>query len=464
MKKKTTEAPTASTSSAVPTVSTVLDTGACVELVFDPTAHQTRFVVSGDRTWNYTDTIARADETLVPYSASNSLLQHGVVLFPSAPADYGSEAVLVSEIETYIHKYVDLTAAFQRIAAHYVLLSWVYDHFNEVPYLRVRGDYGTGKSRFLLVVGSIMYKPIFASGASTVSPVFHMLDQFRGTLVLDEADFRFSDEKAEMVKILNNGNAQGFPVLRTMVNDKREFSPRAFHVFGPKLVGTRGCYDDLALESRFVTEEMNPGSLRPNIPVSLPDEQKVEALALRNKLLLYRMRHIGRAFEAEFVADLQLEGRIKQMISPLLCVATNSNVRDEMVAYAQKRSRDLKDERGMTAEAQVLEAIRALLSKDAASTITLKAITEEFVRHFKQEYHERITNRWVGSIMRKRLLLTPRKSHGVYVLPTDEIAKLTVLFEKFGITTIDEIATVGRDHALPLDGSMSRVSDYPEIN
>ena len=54
-------------------------------------------------------------------------------------------------------------------------------------------------------MGSLCYKPIFASGASTVSPLFRILDSFRGTLIIDEDDFRFSDEKAEVVKILNNG-------------------------------------------------------------------------------------------------------------------------------------------------------------------------------------------------------------------------------------------------------------------
>src|SRR5437868_7678103 len=96
----------------------------------------------------------------------------------------------------------------------YVLLTWVYDRFNELPYLRLRGDYGTGKTRFLLTLCSICYKPIFASGASSVSPLFHMLDRFGGTLIIDEADFRFSDEKADLTKILNNGNVRGFPVLR----------------------------------------------------------------------------------------------------------------------------------------------------------------------------------------------------------------------------------------------------------
>ena len=41
---------------------------------------------------------------------------------------------------------------------------------------------------------------------------------------------------AEIVKILNNGNIRGVPVLRTMVSNTREYNPKAFQVFGPKIV------------------------------------------------------------------------------------------------------------------------------------------------------------------------------------------------------------------------------------
>src|SRR3546814_613772 len=160
-----------------------------------------------------------------------------------------------------------------------------------MPYLRFRGDVGTGKTRALTIIGSLCYKPFFASGASTVSPLFHTLDAFRGTLVIDEADFRFSDEKAEIVKILNNGNVKGLPVLRTMQTDQREFNPRAFQVFGPKIVAARGSFEDRALESRFLTEEMGQRRPRRDIPINLPDAHREEALVLRNKLLLYRFRH-----------------------------------------------------------------------------------------------------------------------------------------------------------------------------
>src|SRR4029077_1692478 len=75
--------------------------------------------------------------------------------------------------------------------------------------------------------------------------------------------------KAEIVKILNNGNVRGLPVLRTMMNRQREFNPQAFHVFGPKIVATRGSYEDKALESRFITEEMGARQLRTDIPINL---------------------------------------------------------------------------------------------------------------------------------------------------------------------------------------------------
>ena len=238
------------------TAGAVLEDGALVELVYDPRAQRTSLAVWRNQACEVVPSLELpTGERLVPYSPGNNLIKNDVILLPSGPEEYGSEAELVAEIQAYIHRYVDLSPQFERIASYYVLFSWLYDGFNELPYLRVRGDYGSGKTRFLLVVGSLCYKPVFASGASTVSPIFHILDAFRGTLVIDEGDFRWSDDKADIVKILNNGNVRGSPVLRTEVSRTGEFNPRAFQVFGPKIVATRGLYEDRALESRFITEE-----------------------------------------------------------------------------------------------------------------------------------------------------------------------------------------------------------------
>src|SRR6266516_3589439 len=315
----------------VPTASTILEDGTIIEMVFRPEQRRTLFAIYSAGRWTLQEGIDLGqDARLVPFSPHNNLVKNEVVLLPSEPCIYGSEDKLVAEIQQFIHRYVDLSASFERVATYYVLLTWLYDAFNELPYLRLRGDYGSGKTRALLAIGSLCYKPFFASGASTVSPIFHTLDAFRGTLIFDEADFRFSDEKAEMVKILNNGNVRGLPVLRTMMNNQREFNPRAFQVFGPKIVATRGSYEDKGLESRFITEEMGSRQLRSDIPINLPETFKDEARELRNKLLLYRFhRRLDLKLDAS-LADPTLEPRLNQILLPLLSVVADEILRTDL--------------------------------------------------------------------------------------------------------------------------------------
>ena len=208
-----------------PAASGVFENGKILEMVYRPQDRETAFILwDGDKWSVERKYMVNKRELLVPYSPHNNLIKNEVVLLPSEPEEYHSEENLVSEIQAFIHRYVDISPLFEKIAAYYVLFSWIYDGFNELPYLRLRGDYGSGKTRCLLIVGSLCYKPIFASGASSVSPLFRILDIYRGTLIIDEGDFRASDERAEVVKILNNGNAKGFPVLRSEVVGK-EYNP-----------------------------------------------------------------------------------------------------------------------------------------------------------------------------------------------------------------------------------------------
>jgi hypothetical protein len=229
--------------------------------------------------WTIEREVTIAGERLVPFSPRNNLIRNEAVLLSARPQEYGSEHELVSSIQAHINRYADLSPSFERVATHYVLLTWVYDAFSDL-------HFGTGKTRALLTIGSTCYKPFLASGASTISPIFHTLDAFRGTLIFDEADFRFSDERSEMVKILNNGNVRGMPVLRTMMNHQKEFNPRAFQVFGPKIVATRGHYNDSGLESRFITEDTGARPLRSDVPINLPRAWRRAATGSGSKMAL----------------------------------------------------------------------------------------------------------------------------------------------------------------------------------
>src|SRR3990172_9267044 len=195
------------TSGPFPLVSATLESGAIVEMVYRPKGARTAFVIWERETWRYADRVELGPgRPAVPYSPHNNLIRHEVVLFPSGPEEYGSEAELLGEIQAFVHRYVDVGPLFEKIATYYVLLSWIYDGFNELPYLR-----------------------------REVSPT-------------------------------------------------REFNPRAYAVFGPKLVATRRPFEDRALESRCITEEMGQSKLREDVPINMPATHKEEALRLRNKL------------------------------------------------------------------------------------------------------------------------------------------------------------------------------------
>ncbi|WP_338695230.1 hypothetical protein V5279_03815 [Bradyrhizobium sp. 26S5] len=430
----------------IPTVSEVLEDGTIVELVYRPEIRNTSLAIFNAGRWTLQSHVDVSERhRLVPFSPNNNLIKNEVVLLPSEPRIYGSEQQLVSDIAEFIHRYADLSPSFEKVACYYVLLTWLYDAFNDLPYLRLRGDFGTGKTRMLLTIGSLCYKPFFASGASTVSPIFHTLDAFRGTLIFDEADFRFSDERSEIVKILNNGNVRGMPVLRTMMNQQREFNPQAFHVFGPKIVATRGLYEDRGLESRFITEETGARPLRDDVPINLPETFKEEARELRNKLLLYRFHRRHDVMLDPTLADPKLEPRLNQIMLPLLSVIGDPGLRAELRNAAHKAQASIVAERGLLMEAQVLEILAELMITTDRPIVPVADVTMGLIERYGAEYERPITNRWIGSILRKKLNLQTYKSHGVYVVPMNERQKVELLCGRYGVNIITDVPAAKGD-------------------
>jgi hypothetical protein len=426
----------------LPVASLLLDDGAIVELVYQPERHQTLLAIYSAGRWTLQDGVDLGKTIrLVPYSPQNNLIKNEAVLLPSEPRSYGDESKLVADIRAFIHRYLDLDPAFEKVAAYYVLLTWVYDAFNELPYLRLRGDYGSGKTRALLTIGSLCYKAFFASGASTVSPIFHTLNAFRGTLILDEADFRYSDERAEIVKIFNNGNVRGMPVLRTVMNRQKEFNPQAFQVFGPKIVATRGRYDDRGLESRFITEEMGSRYLRSDVPINLPESFKDEARELRNKLLLYRFHRRFAVKLDETLVDPKLEPRLNQILLPLLSVISDAKLRDDLRSMATDLQATLVAERGLLVEAQILEILAELMVSFQRPVVPIADVASGLIERYGSEYERPITNRWIGSILRRRLNIRTYKTHGVYVVPINERSKVELLCARYGVGIITDSRT-----------------------
>lgn len=427
----------------IPTVSCRLPDGRLAELVYDRKEKKTRLAVGRGEAVTLEEEIVLEEGTrLVPYSPTNNLIKHEVLLLADHPEPFGSVSELVGSIDAYLHRYVDLSESFRTLASCYILLTWVYDAFNELPYLRFRGDYGSGKTRALFVVGSLCYKAFFASGASTVSPIFHTLDAFRGTLVFDEADFRFSDEKSELVKVFNNGNVKGFPVLRTQVTQKKEFEPRAFNVFGPKVVAMRRSFEDQALESRFFTEEMGRRTMREDIPINLPECQKEEALSIRNQLLAYRFMTLPKLRIDESLVDLSLSPRLNQILVPLLSIIEDETLREKVRAMANGLEQELSEKRQAMPEAALVAVLDALFADGTRIAVSVGEITAELAKRHAAPSGRPLTHRYVGELLRQRLGIVTYKSHGVYVVPGTAKERIKALRLRYGMTE-DSIPEAG---------------------
>ena len=290
-------------------------------------------------------------------------LTEGAVLLPSDIEDYGDEKELIEEIKAHIHKYVDVLPFFETISAYYVLLTWLYDEINTLPYLRALGDTGCGKSRYEDVVGRICYKATIVSGAITPAPIYRLIRKWRGTLIIDEGDFRASDEQNEVVKILNCGFERGRPVVRSQKDtpDNLQFLP----TFSPKILSSRKRFKDVALESRCLTEIMKETD-REDIPYLLPPEfYEVEA-SLRNKLLLFRFKNHGSVdiLKAQKLKTVKVEDRLKQAVSSFVVLfANNEEVYKGFINFLVSYNAELVEERADTIEGAIINAISEILKR-----------------------------------------------------------------------------------------------------
>lgn len=281
----------------------------------------------------------------------------GAVKLPSSVEEYGETRALLSEIEAHIKKYLDISSTFLRFTANYVALTWLYDRFPTLPYLRVLGDTGCGKSRFLDVIGGLSYKSISASGCITPAPIYRMLKKWGGTLILDEADLKNSNEYSEVVKILNCGFEKGRPVHRAVKDDPDKV--QTLPVYGPKIFATRRRFQDVALEARCLTEIMEETD-RDDIPPVLGRRFYEEQQLLRHKLLLYRFRNYYRV-DPEAGAGFKLPGfepRLRQVSEAFISLFANEpDELNDFILFLANHQRELIEQRAGTKTGQVVEAL-----------------------------------------------------------------------------------------------------------
>lgn len=401
------------------------------EMVYVPEEEKTRFAVRyPDGKIAIVDELRLPHHTIVPKSPLLSEIREGAILLADGLAEYESEKELYEEVKAFIHRYLEVDDFFENLAAYYVLFSYHYDSYRALPYLRALGEYGTGKSRFIMTIGQLCYRPIIVAGASSVSPIMRLMGAYRGTLIIDEGDFSNSDEYNVLTKILNQGAMVNFPVLRSVKLPDGNWGTEAFNVFCPKVIASRKRWDDPALESRCITYETTSTEPNWDIPRVEPHSWEREARRIRNKLLRYRLEKWQPEIDVTNEdLDRGIESRLNQVTAALKKVIGDDDLKAQLTRFIREYQRQTTADRGMTLVAKVLEALLELseervgvgtqgeplydLTIKTLAKRTNKILDEENTPEGEDDERQRpaLGIKAVGNIVRKNLQLKTERDY-----------------------------------------------------
>ena len=345
---------------------------------------------------------------------------------------YGTTAKLTKDIERFINKYVDIPNAIDvKLAAKYVLLSYVYGRFGSISYLRAIGEYGCGKSRLLDVL-NICYKAIPTSATTTLAPMFRVIERYGGTMIIDEAELSGRGERFDDLKdLLRHGNNRGSRLLRCVGKDH---DVQSFDVFGPKILGSRRPYNDDALESRIIDIRMKETKSR-EIVLQLDEGFEEESDELRSKLLRWGLdnyHNINTEAYKEHI-DYDISMRINQMISPLVCIGyDDKDFINGLFDKARETHVKLREDKAMSLEANLTKILNNfhINGKDKPM---IADIIEKLGIYDKAEHHPR----FIAGIIRKQLNLdTGRIGNGTYVIFDEDTIK--DLMKEYNICIVEQ--------------------------
>lgn len=398
-------------------------------------------------------------------------IKDGVVLFASDLGQVTDTRELIAMIELFIRSnYLFDSPRTVKIISYYVLLTWVYDCFSTLPYLRAIGEAGSGKSELMKRVGHLCYRMMTASGANTAASFFRGVEKYRGTVFIDEADLNDGGDMAnDIVKFLNQGAMKGNPIWRLEERTNQEggksFELATYTTFCPKLIAMRRDFKDDAVGSRSLTFKLLPREAielkQAGVRLSINDEFRERARGLRNRLLRWRLEHWQPEIEInEDDIDFDISSRLNQVTLPLLAIAKDD---PDLKLEIRQVLRDLYAEqilqRSMSLTARVIEAMWKIykypdlrkahvqVAPNGLETILIgevARITNDLIDEMNstgkedddeqgKKKRKELTPRYVGEILRNEMLLKvlPRTNKG-YPVVWDE-GRLVALSKRFGV-------------------------------
>ncbi len=356
--------------------------------------------------------VDEADDLLIdgkrykPKWPDDKMITKGAIQFPSGLArrddgtiDRKSTRELTTIIAITIRKnYLFKDMKWPQLASYWVMGTWLYDNFSELVYLRMVGDAGAGKSALLNLIGAMCYRSIKMSGADSESTFFRVVDDFRGTILFEEADLPDgSGADNPIVKFVNLGAMKGNYIYRNEEfidgEGNKGWRPTPFETYCPKIFAMRGDFMDNAVASRAISLKLTSAEtseLRDaGIPLRLSrgvlkSLKRIQNLCLTWRLYEYSLQERELGWD---LVDVEIPARFNQVTMPMKSLAMNvDGTRDEdfvnqITMLLRSHYQDIVGENSTTKEARVAEAIwKMYIYSDLRSRMVIKDDGDIFIK------------------------------------------------------------------------------------
>jgi hypothetical protein len=279
-------------------------------------------------------------------------------------------AQMFGRLSKLFGRFIDFEdSLFYTLSVIYVLLTYLYDIFDEIPYLQVFGLKGSGKTRYGDLLEGLCSNQFSSSEISDASLYRAIGQEYGGTtVIIDEADdLSGSTRRGILLRILRSGYRRNGNVTRCSPDGGIE----RFSTFCPKIIINEKGIGDSALESRTIPIHM----IKSTSSLERFQFSKVENEFKEVKGLIssFSKDHRNLVFNryASFRGIDGISGRDEEVWAPILIIAETLDaevgslfIKESMLALAKKIILQKKRTQLIgNVEAQILEATQVYVDQ-----------------------------------------------------------------------------------------------------
>lgn len=374
------------------------------------------------------------DKTYKPINSK--LVDKGSIYLPTGVQEYDNIESIVKEIREYYDHYFEAPTFFQEFLPYYTVFTWVYDKFPFIPYLHFVGRTSTGKSWAAETIASLCYKAIDAAGSVTIASLFRSVDDWAGTVYLDEFDLNnFGSEGKTAMENFMKAGVSDRSILRVEGDKRREVVP--YSVKSPKIFTSETPIQGAGLQSRTIVIQMEKNKRR--LPLYKLSDYHERGESIRNKLLLWRFRTLGnihlKEIEYGFSELEAFDRRVQQVLTPIYYLA-GTEAKKKILSFARKQEEETKRQRLESEEGFVFNILYEYWINNKSNP-ELKGVADAVNAQREEDgYKSKRTERKIGEMVRKILgFNTEVRGHErrACVLLEENIDKLQELAEYYGL-------------------------------